>query len=80
MHKLFQELAALVLLQGELVDNIYDNISHAKNDIIDAEVFIDKSVENTKAARKKKCIILIIVLVILLGVIGPILGFKLSSA
>jgi t-SNARE complex subunit (syntaxin) len=78
--KLMTELAALVHLQGEMIDNIYDNVSQAKKDVLTGEKFIGKSVENMKAARKKKCIILIIVLVVLVVIIAPILGVKLGSA
>lgn len=74
------ELAALVHLQGELVDNIFTNISQAKDDVLDSELNLKKSKNNMRAARKKKCIILIVTLVILLFIIGPILGVKFWNA
>lgn len=72
VHNLINELAALVRLQGEMIDNICDNIASAKSDTLQAEQDIFKSKENMKAARKKKCLILVIVVVIALVIAGPI--------
>lgn len=80
VHQLFIELAALVQLQGELIDNIEANIHTAKDHVLQAEKDIIKSKENMQSARKKKCCILIIVLVILAVILGPVLGTKLGSA
>ena len=75
VHELIEELAGLVKLQGEMIDNICENISLAKDDALKAEEDIFKSKENMVKARKKKCAIFIIVLVILLilGIIGFIM-------
>jgi syntaxin 1B/2/3 len=77
---MFLQLAALVNLQGEIIDNIADNIAHAKQDVFAAEEDVLKSKKNMQSARKKKCIIIIVVLGLLLFIVGPILGVKLSSA
>ena len=73
VHQLIEELAGLVKLQGEMIDNICENIASAKNDSLQAEEDIFKSKENMIKARKKKCIILIIVVVVLCAIIAPIL-------
>ena len=65
VHKLIEELAGLVKLQGEMIDDICENIAVAKTNVTDAEENIIKAKENMISARKKKCIILIIVAVIL---------------
>ena len=74
------DLAALVQLQGEIIDNIVDNINSAKDFVQQAEVDIIQSKKNMQSARKKKCIILIIVIVALIVIVAPILGTKLGSA
>lgn len=73
VHKLIEELAGLVKLQGEMVDNICDNIASAKQDVLSAEEDIFKSKKNLMSARKKKCIILILVTVALAIIIIPTL-------
>ena len=65
VHKLIEELAGLVKLQGEMIDDICENIAVSKTNVTDAEENIIKAKENMISARKKKCIILIIVAVIL---------------
>jgi syntaxin 1B/2/3 len=77
---MFIELSGLVHLQGEIVDNIFDNISHAKDNVFHGEEDILKSKHHMDSARKKKCIIMIVVIVVVLVILGPVLGFKLSSA
>ena len=62
------ELAGLVKLQGEMIDDICENIAVSKTNVTDAEENIIKAKENMSSARKKKCIILVIV-VIVLGVV-----------
>ena len=68
VHKLIEELAGLVKLQGEIIDNICDNIATSKADAFSAQEDIFKSKENMIKARKLRCIIIIIVTVVL-GVI-----------
>lgn len=65
VHKLIEELAGLVNLQGEMIDDICENIAVSKSNVNDAEENIIKAKENMISARKKKCIILIIVIVVL---------------
>jgi t-SNARE complex subunit (syntaxin) len=45
-------MAALVQLQGELIDNIEMNISSAKKHVLKGEKEIIKAKENIQAARK----------------------------
>ncbi len=77
---MFIELAALVALQGEIIDNIEVNISTAKNDVLVAEEDILKSKKNLQSARKKKCCVVIIVVAILIVIVFPILGVKIWKA
>lgn len=73
VHQLIEELAALVKLQGEMVDNICDNIASAKTDVTEAEEDIVKAKEYYQKARKKKCILLLIVVGILVAIALPII-------
>ena len=79
VHQMFVQFAILVNAQGEIIDNICDNISEAKSNVLAAEVDVVKSKKNMQSARKKKCIILIIVITTILCILGPILGIKLSK-
>lgn len=80
VHQLFVQFAILVNAQGEIVDNICENIADAKVNVVIAEEDVIKSKHNMQSARKKKCIILICVITTMLCILGPVLGIKLSSA
>jgi t-SNARE complex subunit (syntaxin) len=69
VHKLIEELAGLVKLQGEMIDDICENIAVSKTNVTDAEENIIKAKENMISARKKRCIVLIIIVVVL-GVVA----------
>ena len=73
LHNLIMELNQLVHLQGEMIDNIEQNIKQAKEYVQKAEKNVIIANENYQKSRKKKCIILIIAIVILLIIIIPIL-------
>jgi len=71
--QLFKEIAVLVESQGEMVDNIYQNV-------VNAEVMVEKGTENLeqaeksqKSARKKKAICFSILFVVILIVFLVIL-------
>jgi t-SNARE complex subunit (syntaxin) len=74
VHKLIEELAGLVKLQGEIIDNICDNIATSKADAFSAQEDIFKSKENMINARKLRCIIIIIVTIVLGVVLYFIFG------
>jgi len=80
VHQLFLELAALVSLQGEIVDNIYENIEKAKKDVFSAEDDVIQSKKNMISARKKKCCILICAVVVIIIICSSVLGIKLKTA
>jgi syntaxin 1B/2/3 len=77
VHQLFVQFAALINFQGEIIDNIYDNISQSKINVLVAEDHVIKSVSNMQSARKKKCCIIMIVCAIAVVIVGPTLGFTL---
>ena len=74
VHKLIEELAGLVKLQGEIIDNICDNIATSKADAFSAQEDIFKSKENMIKARKLRCIIILIVTIVLGVVLYFIFG------
>ena len=67
------ELNLLVQYQGEMIDNIVDNINSAKEYIKKGEVQVGKAKKNMECTRKIKCIIIIVVIVVLLIILIPIL-------
>ena len=80
MHKLINELAGLVTLQGQMIDNIEANIRTAKDYVLVAEKDIVQAKQNMQSARKKKCCILIIVLAVLIVILAPVLSTTLGKA
>ena len=72
-HQLIEELAGLVNLQGEMIDDICENIAVSKTNVTAAEENIIKAKENMISARKKKCVILIIAVIILAIIVIPII-------
>ena len=58
VHKLIEELAGLVKLQGEMIDDICENIAVSKTNVTDAEENIIKAKENMISARKKNVLYL----------------------
>jgi len=52
VHQLFLDLAVLVNMQGEMIDNIEQNIRLAKDDVLKAEDDIIQSKKNMMSARK----------------------------
>lgn len=52
MHQLFSDLAILVQMQGELIDNIEHNILEARDYVYQGENDIIQSKKNMEAARK----------------------------
>ena len=73
LHKMVVELNLLVQYQGEMIDNIVDNINSAKKYIKKGEVQVGKAKKNMECTRKIKCIIIIVVIVVLLIILIQIL-------
>ena len=73
LSNMVTELSKLVKYQGEMIDNIVENVSKSKDYVAQAEVELVKGKKNMESARKKKCIIAIIVSVVLLIILIPIL-------
>lgn len=73
LSNMVTELSNLVKYQGEMIDNIVENISKSKDYVANAEIKLQEGKENMESARKRKCIIAIIVSVILLIILIPIL-------
>lgn len=72
-HQLIEELAGLVNLQGEMIDDICENIAVSKSNVISAEDNIIKAKDNMISARKKKFCLLICVIVLLAIIVVPII-------
>lgn len=77
IYQLFVDLQELVRNQGQIIENIEENISSAKDCTLNAEVDILQSYDYLKSARKKKCIVIVIVVVIMIIIISIVLPLKL---
>jgi syntaxin 1B/2/3 len=67
--ELFQDLATLVEVQQEHLDNIEQNVASAKNYTQEGEKELVKVEQSQKKARKWQCYLLIVVLIIVIGLI-----------
>lgn len=70
-------MAVLVKNQGELIDNIEQNMVKARDYVIKGEDEQRKAKKNHKAARRRMCCIIMIGLVLILVIVGPVLGTSL---
>lgn len=69
LHDMFMDMAMLVESQGEMIDNIEQNLTSTADFVESAKVDTKKAVENKRAAMKKKIIIIIIGVVIVVVLI-----------
>ncbi|XP_051924007.1 syntaxin-2 isoform X1 [Hippocampus zosterae] len=75
LHVMFMDMAMLVETQGEMVNNIENNVSNAAEYICQAKEETKKAVRYQKKSRRKY-IILALALLILLAVIALIVGLS----
>ena len=73
LHNMIIELNALVQYQGEMIDNIVNNVSIAKDHVINAEIEFELGKKKMERKKKIKCIIMIAIIAGLLIIILPIL-------
>ena len=73
LHELVEQFNLLVQYQGEMIDNIVENVQKSKEYINKGEVAIDKSKKNMKCTRKIKWIIVAVSVAVLLIILIPIL-------
>ncbi|CAF1253430.1 unnamed protein product [Adineta steineri] len=73
VNELFKDVHNLVHEQGEIIDNIENNIVAADNHVVTATGQLKQAVTYQSAARRKK-IILILIAIIILVIIGLVLG------
>lgn len=75
LYEMFAELQQLIKNQGQMIENIEENILTAKNCTLSAEVDILQSYDYAVSTRKKRCIIIVsvvIIIVIVLSIVLPI--------
>lgn len=73
IQELFNDLAFLVDIQGEKLQNIEDNVMQTSEYTAAAGVELKKAEVSAKKARKKQCYILICCLIILVVILAPTL-------
>ena len=74
LTKMISEFNKLVFYQGEMIDNIVENIRMAKDYTQKAEGILEKAKKCMKRKRCSKLIIILIVVGILLVIILPIIS------
>ena len=77
---MFQDMAALVELQGEKLQSIEDNMDNAVDYVEKGNKQLAKAVKYQKSKRKQMCCCVIIGLIILAVIITPILLTSLNTA
>ena len=73
LHEMVIELSGLVQYQGEVIDNIFENISKAKEYTLKGEKEIEEGKKNLQCSKKMKCIILLIAIAALIIILIPTL-------
>nr|CAD7409522.1 unnamed protein product [Timema poppensis] len=80
LRDMFSNMALLVELQGEKLDNIDYHVSQTKDYVKEGATNTRKAKELRKSYRKKKRIIIIVIIVILLVLVGILLAVYLPPA
>lgn len=75
LHDMFVDIAMLVESQGDIVDNIEQNISKSVDHITVAKEQTKKAVRHRTKARKKM-VIIVVVVVVLLALLALIIGLS----
>lgn len=72
LHSLFVDMAALVDMQGEVLNNIEKNVSKAVSYTEQGVKELQKASKYQKKARKKMCILIILILIVAAAIVLPI--------
>ncbi|XP_058246723.1 syntaxin-2 isoform X1 [Hemibagrus wyckioides] len=75
LHDMFMDMAMLVETQGEMIDNIENNVRNAVEYVGKANEEVKKAVRYQKSARRKY-IILAAILLVIIGVLALIIGLS----
>lgn len=75
LHDMFVDMAMLVETQGEMIDNIENNVRNAVEYVGKANEEVKKAVRYQKSARRKY-IILAVILLVIIGVLALIIGLS----
>jgi len=82
--QLFKEIAALVESQGEMVDNIYQNVLNAEALVEKGKGELEQAEKSQRSARKKKAILFsilfVVILIVFLVILGEFGAFSYSSS
>eukprot|EP01059_Diplonema_ambulator_P019374 TRINITY_DN3256_c0_g2_i1.p1 TRINITY_DN3256_c0_g2~~TRINITY_DN3256_c0_g2_i1.p1 ORF type:complete len:308 (+),score=130.69 TRINITY_DN3256_c0_g2_i1:49-972(+) len=72
LHQIFMDMAVLVAEQGEMLNNISENVGKATNYVFEGRVQIKKARDHQKKSRKRMCYLFICL--VILVVAGLIVG------
>jgi len=74
LHQLFLDMAVMVEVQGEQMDNIEHHVINASNYVQDGNKNLIKAKDYQRSSRKWMCIGIIVLLVIILLILIPIIS------
>lgn len=72
LHQMFLDFAMLTEQQGELLDQIEQQVKNATDYIDDANANMSQAIEYQKQIRSKQCCLLVIFLIVIGVIIGII--------
>lgn len=78
LNQLFNDLAALVTDQGEVMDQVLHNVQQATQYVEKGNQNLQDAKKYAKSSRKKMCWIIMLLFVILLFILAPVLGATIS--
>jgi t-SNARE complex subunit (syntaxin) len=78
LHQLFVDMAAMVMQQGELIDQIETSVANSVEHTAQANVELESAIKAQKCGRKKMCIIILLVIALLAIIIVPIVVTQLN--
>jgi t-SNARE complex subunit (syntaxin) len=74
LHQMFLDFAMLTEQQGELLDQIEQQVKNATDYIDDANANMSQAIEYQKQIRSKQCCLFMIFIIIIGAIVGIIFG------
>ena len=74
LNQMISTLQSLVQYQGEIIDNITDNINSARVNVENAGRILEDAKEKMERKKKIKCVVSLILIIVLLIIIIPIIS------
>lgn len=75
LHQMFLDFAMLTEQQGELLDQIEQQVKNATDYIDDANANMNQAIEYQKQIRGKQCCLFVIFLIVVGAIVGIVFAF-----